>query len=153
MTLLLSNNVDLFDGVTILGARPAVIQLHEDRFVLARVGPNVTSNDEVVFDVPLAELKVRGSGSALVFVVGRDRKRVDFSIGGRLASGFGIAGLIAANSMIAKSGIGEWVAALRALGVQTRYISYARIVWWSVAGTAVFAAMCIAIALSVSPPR
>ncbi len=36
VTLLLSKNVDVFDGVTQFSSHPAVIELYDDHFVLAR---------------------------------------------------------------------------------------------------------------------
>lgn len=123
---ILVNHVDVFDGVSQFSARPAVVELYEDRFVLVKVDPATGAKTETIFDTPLAGLSVRGSSAMLVFAVDGVRKRVDFSFGTRAAVALGVGGLAVGGALAAKSGVGAWVDALKAKGVPIRFRSYGK---------------------------
>ena len=132
-----------------MSARPAVIELFDDRFVLSTFDRETGTKGAAVMDVDLSDLRVRGSGSTLLFVASGDRKRVDFSLGARAAAGLGIPGLVAANALIARSGIREWVSVLKTRGVSTRYLSFAKVIGWSLVGLVALVGVFVVLALTL----
>ena len=129
MAVILSHNLDVFDGVTQFSARPAVIELTDTNlFTLAKIDPATGARTEVIFDnVPVSELAVGGTSSTLTFTHNGVKKRVDFSFGSRVAGAFGVIGMVAQSQMLKKSGIRDWVAAFRAAGVKVSYWSPGRL--------------------------
>jgi hypothetical protein len=149
MTVVLSHHVDVFDGVTQFSARPAIIELTDTNlFTLAKIEPATGVRTEVIFDnVPAAELVVGGTRSTLKFTHNGVSRRVDFSFGARVAGAFGIIGLIASSQMLKKSGIPEWLAALRAAGVKVSYWNQGRI--FAIAFLAVLVIIVIVVVVTV----
>jgi hypothetical protein len=128
MPTVLSTAVDTFDGVTQFSARAAVIELDDNNtFTLTKIDRQTGVPVEVVFDhIPVGQLTVRGSSSTPVFLYNGVKKRVDFSFGSRAAMGFGAVGMIVAGSLLKKSGVNEWMAALKAGGATVKYRSFGK---------------------------
>lgn len=129
MTILLQQQVTLYEGRTIFSGTKVVIELHDDnRFVMFRLDPTTQLRTETVVDVPLSELSVRGSESQLQFIAAGLKKRVNFSHAVTLGALGGLAGVAIASAMSPKSMIKTWVADLKARGVAVRYTSSLKIV-------------------------
>jgi hypothetical protein len=153
MAIVLTRNVDVFDGISQFSARPAVIELHDDdTFVLAKIDPATNAKTEIVFQTGLSDLTVGGSSAMLTFTVGGVKKRVDFSFAARAAMAVGgVAGLAASAGIVAGSGINDWLAAFRAKGVTVKYLSQGKIVLWSLLGTlAVVVVIGVVIAIVIA---
>lgn len=146
--MILAQQVTVFDGISQFSARPAVIELHDDRFVLAKWDEATRQKTEVVFDVPLSELEVGGSMAMLTFMANGVKKRVDFSFGARAALLGGAAGLIVSDALAKSSGMEAWLHEFQQRGVRVKFLRTSKIVLWSVLGTvAAVAILFIAIVL------
>jgi hypothetical protein len=149
MVLILTQDVSLFEGVTQRSATPAMIELHEDRFILFKyVGPG-SYDTEIVVDTPLAALTVGGSMATLTFTVAGTKRRVDFSPMARSALQDKVSGLFWAAAFIRNSGIEKWLHEFRARQVPVRYISMRHIAIISVLSTAVVVAAAIVYAVAI----
>jgi hypothetical protein len=136
MTLILSHDLTMFEGVSQFSAKPATIELYEDRLV-------VTKRDdapEIVIDTPLSELKVGGSGAMLTFTVGEFKRRVDFSFAARAAM-IAPGGIFTAGALIKQSGINAWLSEFKARGVKVSYITMGQIWLWALGATALIVAV------------
>jgi hypothetical protein len=143
MTLILSHNLTMFEGVTQFSAKPAIIDLYDNRFVMTATD----GASEIVFDTPLNELTVGGSMAMLTFTVGGVKRRVDFSFASRAAL-IAPAGIFAAGALVKQSGVNTWVKELKARGATVKYISMGKIWMWSLAATAVILAIAVVYAIN-----
>jgi hypothetical protein len=143
MTLILSHNLTMFEGVTQFSAKPAIIDLYENRFVMT----TTDGAPEIVFDTPLNELTVGGSMAMLTFTVGDLKRRVDFSFASRAAL-IAPAGIFAAGALVKQSGVNTWVRELKARGVAVKYLSMGKIWMWSLVATAVILAVAVVYAIN-----
>jgi hypothetical protein len=128
--VVLTQNLDVYDGVSTFSARPAVMEINDDNtFTLAKVDPATNSKTEPIFtNVPVSQLVVKGSGSSLKFTHNGVTKRVDFSVASRAVGAVGgIIGMAVQSSMVGKSGIVYWVDALRKNGASVKYMSQGKI--------------------------
>ena len=146
--MILAQQVTVFDGISQFSAKPAAIELHDDRFILAKWDEATQQKTEVVMDVPLTDLTVGGSMAMLTFTANGLKRRVDFSFGARLALIGGAAGLVAANSLAKSSGMEAWLHEFTQRGVRVKFLRTSMIVLWSVLGTvALVAVLFVAIVL------
>jgi hypothetical protein len=124
--VVLSQNLDVYDGVSTFSARPAVMEINDDNtFTLAKVDRATNAKIEPVFtNVPLSQLTVKGTGSSLKFSHAGVTKRVDFSVASRAVGAVGgVIGMAVQSSMVNKSGVTYWVDALRTNGASVKYMS------------------------------
>jgi len=131
MALILSHDLTMFEGVSQFSAKPARIELFDDRLVVTKMD----GEPETVIDTPLTELKVGGSGAMLTFTVGDLKRRVDFSFAARavlVAPG----GIFAAGAIAQASGITAWLKEFKARGVKVSYITMGQIWLCSLVGVA-----------------
>jgi hypothetical protein len=136
MTLILSHDLTMFEGVSQFSAKPATIELFDDRLV-------VTKRDgapEVVIDAPLSDVKVGGSGAMLTFTVGEFKRRVDFSFAARAAM-LAPGGIFTAGALVKQSGINAWLSEFKARGVKVSYITMGQIWLWALGATALIIAI------------
>jgi hypothetical protein len=127
MAIVLTHNVDVFDAIMQIAGNPAVIELNDDdTFVLARRDPATGAKGEVIMNVPLSQLTVRGSQAVLAFTANGLTKRVDFSAVSRAVGMAGVAGMIAQAAIVNDSGIKQWIETLRMRGVTVKYARQGR---------------------------
>jgi hypothetical protein len=145
----LSQPVQYFGGVSILSATSAVIDIDDERktFQLSTIDAQ-GNRVEKIFDVPLSEVAVRGSGTRVRLTINGVRKWIDFSLGSSMMRGFGIAGEIAGGVLNKNSGVQAVIAALKAGGAQVRYMTYWRRLGmiWAIAGGIVVVFILIGVA-------
>jgi hypothetical protein len=128
--VVLTQNLDVYDGVSTFSARAAVMEINDDNtFTLAKVDRATNAKIEPIFtNVPLSQLIVKGSGSSLKFSHAGVTKRVDFSVASRAVGAVGgVIGMAVQSSMVNKSGITYWVDALRKNGASVKYMSQGKI--------------------------
>lgn len=149
MTILKSQQVSVRLVATRLAPQPAVIDLLDgNRFVLSLVDPNTGAPVQTVIDSPVAGLRVRGRMASLSVTANGVSAMIEFSSGSRTAMMFGGIGVIVGMQLAATSGIGEWVAALRAGGADVRFMSWQRTLQISIALVVVLVAVCVAVAVN-----
>ena len=129
MTLILSHDLTMFEGVSQFSATPARIELFDDRLVVTKID----GEPETVIDTPLTELKVGGSGAMLTFTVGDFKRRVDFSFAARTAL-IAPGGVFRAGAIVKASGITAWLNEFKARRVTVTYITMGQIWLWSLLG-------------------
>ena len=143
MTIILSQDVTMFEGITQFSAKPAKISLYNDRFVMEKT----EGVPEVVMDTPLNELQVGGSMAMLTFTVGELKRRVDFSFAARAAM-IAPAGVFTAGALIKQSGINTWLTEFKARKTRVKYLSMGTIWLWSLGAAAVIIAAAVVYAIN-----
>lgn len=155
MAAVMTSNVTVFDGISQFSARDAVIELDDDRtFTLAKIDKTTGARTEVIFDrIPVSELTVAGSSGTPTLAHNGVKKRIDFSFGGRMAMAGGVIGMVASTAIINRSGVNEWVAALRENGATVNYRSAGKTVALGVGiggGIVVLIVIVVVVAVAVS---
>ena len=108
------------DGVTRIGAKPAVMDLHDDgRFVLAKIELSTGNITEMVIDTPVNNLSVNGATTYVAITAGEVTKKVDFSgeTPPGLAVAMGVVGMEMSRVSAEKAGIKDWVTVFKEHGV------------------------------------
>jgi hypothetical protein len=149
----LSQPVQYFGGISILSATSAVIDIDDERKTFQLSSIDAQGNRvQTIFDAPLSEVVVRGSGTRVRLTVNGVRKWIDFSLGSRMMRGFGIAGEIAGGVLNKNSGVSSVIAALKAGGAQVHYMTYWRRLGmiWAIAGGIVVIFILIGVAAAFS---
>ena len=147
MALILTHDVTLFEGVSQLSSTPALIELHDDRFVLSKYVGARPRTTKTVMDVPLGDLAVGGSLATLTFTTGGLKRRVDFSFAARAAMVGGAFGFLRTPGLITQSGLPDWLAQFRARAVPVKYLSMRQIVLWSLLATVALVGIAVAYAV------
>jgi hypothetical protein len=141
MALVLTQPVSILDGNATVGTQAALVELHDDRFVLKTYGWTTPAEPTTVIDTPLSALRVTGSMAALTFTVGDQWHSVDYSFGtgDSLMSTDSL--LFRSAGILKKSGIYDMLAALRVRGVPVKYRSLRQIMLWGALGASVIVAI------------
>ena len=150
MTALLTRNVKLYDEFP---PGTGTITINDDNtFVLTKIDPTTNQPISTIYNTPMSQLQVRGSATALRFLAGGIRKRVDFSLGSEFARNeLGFAGEIAGGVLAGRSGVKDVVAALRKGGADVHYLSYwGRIaITWAIAIVFIIVVIAVVVALAL----
>lgn len=121
----LQANVDYLPGITIAGAKDALLEWSaDDRIKFFIMDPTAGVATEVLFDVSVKEIeRVTGGFNTLTLWVAGKPYNAQFSktVALKLAIGGGI-GLAAAYRDTKKSGVNDWLAAFRANGVNLKSV-------------------------------
>jgi hypothetical protein len=141
MTLILKQDVELFEGDSQTGGQPAVIKLHNDHFVLESVDRSTGASTDIVINTALTDLKVGGSIATLTFTVGDITRRVDFSHGTGPALMTPDKLMFKTSGVLTGSGIYAWLKEFRALGVPVKYRSLRQTMLWASLATVVVLAV------------
>jgi hypothetical protein len=81
MAIVLTQQASVLEGNSAVGSQAALVELHDDRFVLKTYGWTTPAAPTTVIDTPLSALRVTGSMAALTFTVGDKSHSVDYSFG------------------------------------------------------------------------
>jgi hypothetical protein len=130
MTPILSQNVSYIEGTFQSSARPARMDLFDNRLVITTINDETGDPIETVLDAPLTDVKVSGNAAILVFTVGALKRRVDFSFAARAAM-VTPAGVLAMPSILKASGVYTWLDEFHSRKVSVKYFSMANT--WAVA--------------------
>ncbi len=119
----LQANVDYLPGITIFGAKTALLEWSaDDRIKFFKMNPDTQQATEVLFDVPLSQIEaVSGSTVMLTFKVAGKKYNAQFSrtaIAGIGAGG--VAGIAASAALSKASGIYVWINMLKEHGVNMK---------------------------------
>ena len=124
VSVVLRGRVGIMDGATRIGAKPAILDLHDDgRFVLARIDPRSGEVTEMVIDTPIGNVSVNRATTYLAITAGSVTKKVDFSgeTPAGMAMALGAFGMELSRISAEKAGIKDWVAAFKTHGVFRGY--------------------------------
>lgn len=123
MPLLLQQLVKSRRSFFSLTTQPVVIELYdENRFVMFSIDRVTKVRTETLMDVPLTALSVLKVESQLELTAMAVSRRLDFSDGMQYLglAGGGLIGMAITSAVYQPRGIGVWVEALRARGVNVR---------------------------------
>ena len=141
MALLLTQHVSLLVAASAAGIHAATLELYDDRFVLKSFDWKNPETMTTVIDTPLSDLRVGGSMAILTFTAGNVTGSVDFASGasGSLMSTDSL--LFRSAGILNKSGIYNWLKALRSRGVPVKYRSMRQVMLWGALGAAIIVAI------------
>jgi hypothetical protein len=141
MAIVLTQQASVLEGNSAVGSQAALVELHDDRFVLKTYGWTTPAEATTVIDTPLSALRVTGSMAALTFTVGDQAHSVDYSFGAGDSLMSTDSLLFRSAGILKKSGIYDLLAALRVRGVPVKYRSLRQVMLWGALGAAVIVAV------------
>jgi len=142
--------VDYLPGITIVGAKPALLEWGADnRIKLFEMDFDTKQATSVIFDAALSEItKVTGSMVMLTFHIGDKKYNTQFSQTAAGKMGFGGIGLAFAYQETKNSGITVWTDKLKQNAVNVAVMGWAWAVKWGLIASGVILVGAIIFALA-----
>jgi len=145
--------VDYLPGITIAGAKPALLEWSaDDRIKLFEMDFDTNTAKSVLFDASLGEIEqVTGSMIMLTFQVAGKKYNAQFSQSAMpaLALGGGV-GLGLAHNRTKASGINLWVEKLKESGVTTNVLGWNWSIKWGLIGGAILIGVAVIITMIIA---
>jgi len=143
--------VDYLPGITIVGAKPALLEWSlDDHIRLFEMDFDTKQATSVIFDTPISGItKVTGSMVMLTFHIGDKKYNTQFSQTAAGKMGFGGVGLAFAYQETKNSGITVWTDKLKQNAVNTTVMGWSWAIKWGLIASAVILVGAIILALAI----
>jgi len=143
--------VDYLPGITIVGAKPALLEWSlDDHIRLFEMDFDTKQATSVIFDTPISGItKVTGSMVMLTFHIGDKKYNTQFSQTAAGKMGFGGIGLAFAYQETKNSGITVWTDKLKQNAVNTTVMGWSWAIKWGLIASAVILVGAIILALAI----
>jgi hypothetical protein len=131
--------VDYLPGVTIVGAKPSLLEWGFDNHIrLFEMDFDTNQAKSVIFDTPVAQItKVTGSMIMLTFHIGDKKYNVQFSDTAMAKMGVTVVGLYFAHAETKASGINDWAKRLKENAVDVSVMGWSWAIKWGFIGAGV----------------